>query len=88
MLAATGNDIILSSGSANVTSASYALYSATFTVPANETKYVGFQLFAAGAGGCSARFLAIVFLAMLMPHSKKLPHTLFLVKLAQLVAPL
>ena len=59
MLLATGGDIILSSSTNNVTSTTYAVYTAIFTVPANETMYVGFQFFGTGGGGCAGRWIAI-----------------------------
>lgn len=51
MLAAAGADIILD-GTTNVTTTTYTLFSAQFTVASNETKYVGFQMNSGGGGPC------------------------------------
>ncbi|MBP2284311.1 hypothetical protein H4V97_002629 [Flavobacterium sp. CG_23.5] len=48
---ATGSDIILNASSENVTSSSWVKYTAGFTVAANETKYIGFQMFQSGTPG-------------------------------------
>lgn len=52
--AATGSDRILDAGT-NVTSVSYNLITASFTVSATESKYIGFHMYSAGSGGCSGR---------------------------------
>jgi len=48
MKASAGNDIILAPGSDNVLNATYALITATFTPAANESKYIGFQMYQSG----------------------------------------
>lgn len=54
MKAATGSDILLTSGSNNVTSTTYTLYSATFIPTVTETKYIGFQMQGTGGGPCGS----------------------------------
>lgn len=51
MVALTGGDQLLWPGSANVTSATYALKTVTFLATATESKYVGIQVVSGAAGG-------------------------------------
>lgn len=59
MKASTGGDILLSSAGNNVISTAYVLYTASWVCPANESKYVGFQMIGTGGGACGAINLGI-----------------------------